>query len=372
MKKISWITSDYYLDVDLPIINELQHTFMIDWQIVISYNSTINYEAYVSNIIQKKDHLRISFVYQKYRNRDLRNLFFYYWILRKAKCFSPDFYYLSHLAMPYGIVLYKVLLPMEKTIAACHNVSTPQGASSEKFTSIYIDRWIKTFKNIQVFSNGQKKILKSKYQNKNILMAPLAIKDYGQPSVTIDKTALGTIRFLYFGNIVDYKRVDLLIEAGNLLYEGEGKKFRICIAGNCSDKIWKEKYAPLIKYPEIFDLFIKRIPNEEVANLFASSHYFVMPYQDIAQSGAITVAFRYNLPTIVSDIEPFKEFVENNVTGITFKSEDANDLANKMLYLINNHAVEYSRLSNAQASFVEKELSLKSIVNRYIDYLNKI
>lgn len=178
------------------------------------------------------------------------------------------------------------------------------------------------------------------------------------------------IRFLVFGNIVKYKRIDLLLKAANILHERGVKGFEIRIAGNCKE--WNEQYAPIIKYPELFDLQIKRIPNEDVANLFADSDYFVMPYQDIAQSGAITVAFRYNLPVICSDIEQFKEFIIDGETGFTFKNKNEFNLADKMEWIIKNHSSIYDTIKYKQQLFVAKNLSIKTIVNKYILYINKL
>ena len=122
----------------------------------------------------------------------------------------------------------------------------------------------------------------------------------------------------------------------------------------------------------MFELMIRRIPNEDVANMFADSHVFVMPYQDIAQSGAITVAFRYNVVTLVSDIPQFKEFVEDGVTGLAFQSGNAGALADKMQWCIENRDVLLKELSVNQKNFVDKELSLTSIVAKYKDFFSKL
>lgn len=368
-KIISWITAECYLDVDLPIIAELRKYYCIYWQIILPYNCTIDNKAYVSRLIPETGpNLIIEFVKQSYRMRDLRTLCQYFKTVRKAKSFKPDFYYLSNYQMPYGIGIYKLLLPLNNVVVPCHNVSTPKGAANAGFAEKYTKCWINTFKNIQVFSKSQKAVLESMVSNRNVLYAPLALKDYGKP--TVKEKPKDFIRFLNFGIIQKYKRADLLIEAGNLLFERGYRNIRIHIAGSC--KTWGQDYAPLIKHPEIFELDIKRIPNEDVPNLFAESHYFVMPYQDIAQSGAITVAFCYNLPTIVSDIEPFKEFVTDGETGVTFRSEDAIALADKMQYVIENHHNIYDTLQKKQRAFVERELSLNSIVAKYKEYFDRL
>lgn len=369
-KRIAWITPECYLDVDLPIIAELSQKNIIDWQIVLGHNHLIDYNEFVQNKLRNCSNVTITYVEQRYRLRDLRSISFYISIIRKAKSFNPNIYYISFYAQPYGLLLYKLLLPLSKCIVACHNVTTPEGASGGRFVKYYTHYWLKIFKNIQVFSKGQQAVLESKYKNKNVLMAPLAIKDYGNFRKVCNRQELPYIRFLFFGNILKYKRVDLLIEAAQILHSRGINGFKIRIAGNCKE--WDANYAKLIKYSEHFELIIKRIPNEDVADLFADSHYFVMPYQDIAQSGAITVAFRYNLPVIASDIPQFKEFVTDGKDGIFFRSKDAEDLANKMEYVLKKHETQYSQLCKNQHNFVKNNLSLSSIVKRYCDYIEQL
>lgn len=367
MKRISWITGDYFLDTDINIIRYLCSYYDINWIIIINRNSTIDYEKYVKSSLGTT-HISLSFIYLKERSRSLKIIRTYYDIIKKAKSFTPDIYYLSFIGIPYGLFLYKQMLPIEKCVIPCHNVTTPKGAKIEKIAKIYTHFWLNTFKNIQVFSKGQYNKLTEKYKNKNVLYAPMVIKDYGEPTNQIDKLNSSIIRFLFFGNIVEYKQLDILIDATNILAK-QGFRFKVRIAGACNN--WK-KYQMLIKYPDYFELEIKRIPNEDVANLFGDSHYFVMPYQDIAQSGAITVAFRYNLPVICSNIKPFKEFVKDNETGFMFEKGNANSLAEKMKWIIENHSKIYESVCTKEQHFVEKNFSLNTIINKYQSYIGKI
>ena len=250
----------------------------------------------------------------------------------------------------------------------CHNVTTPKGGSMPVISKIAMRYVLANFTNIHVFSRNQKVKLEENFSGKNILLAPLALKDYGEANVEFEKKDEGIIRFLNFGIIREYKRLDLLISAACQLYERGYKNFRVLIAGNCTN--WDTQYAPLMRYPEIFETEIRRIPDNEVAGIFARSDYFVLPYQDIAQSGAITVAFRYNLPTIVSDIKQFYEFVQDGKTGLMFKSEDVQSLADKMQYVIDNHIVLHPQLKQNQAEFVRQYLSLDSIVAKYINFFD--
>ncbi|MDN0077839.1 glycosyltransferase family 4 protein [Bacteroides gallinaceum] len=369
-KKISWITPDYYIDVDLPIVDRLSQIFTIKWMIVISRNaSIIDNKKFVEHGLTHKSNLLISFTKLECRSVSPTIWKSYYRIVVEAKTFNPDIYYISLYGMPHALLFYEFFLPKDKCVAACHNVTTPQGAKWEKIAKIYTSCWLTYFKNIQVFSKGQYNKLVSLYSGKNVLMAPLALKDYGEPKEMPDKLHTYPIRFLFFGNILEYKRVDLLIEAANKLVRKGYSNFKVRIAGACQE--W-EKYQDLIEHPEYFELYIRRIPNEDVAGLFADSHYFVMPYQDIAQSGAITVAFRYNLPTITSNIEQFKEFVTDNETGLTFESKNSDALATVMQYAIDHHVNIYRSLCDKQKEFVHRELSIESIVKKYVDYFNRL
>lgn len=366
-KRISWITPTCYVDVDLPIIKELQSVYDIFWFVILQPKDGENTKKYIEDTLGQSRTVSISYLWQMHRLRSLKNVLFVVDFIKKAKAVKPDVYYTSEYALPYGVFLYKLLLPLNKTIAACHNVTTPKGANKEKFARFYTNKWLSTFKNIQTFSKSQCQALEQRYKSKNVLMAHLALKDYGEPTEKVEKKP---ITFLVFGNIVRYKRIDLLLKAVNILNKKGITNFKVKIAGNCHD--WAENYAPLIEHPELYDLDIRRIPNESVANLFAESDYFVMPYQDIAQSGAITVAFRYNLPVLCSDIEQFSEFVTDGVTGFNFKSQDEKSLADKMEWILKNHHRIYDDVKRNEQKFVEDNLSLKTIVGKYKTYIDKI
>ncbi len=369
MKKIAWITPTCFIDVDLPIINHLCKAYKISWYIIVSSAEEMQARQLVGSLLTNKHSLQYDFHVRRSRQRSIKSISFLYNILKSIKAGTPDLIYTSEYAMPYGIFLYKLMLDKNISVAACHNVNTPKGATNENFARRYMDMWLKTFKNIQTFSESQCKLLNSLYSNKNVLMALLALKDYGEP--TIEKPNINDCtNFLFFGNIVNYKRVDLLLNAVDILAERGIRNFKVTIAGNC--KTWEKEYGRLVHHPELVNLKIQRVPNEDVANLFANNHYFVMPYQDIAQSGAITVAFRYNIPPLVSDIEQFEEFVTDGITGYTFKSGDAVALADKMEYLIKEGAKNYDIIRRNEQDFTDNNLSIDIIINKYKTYFDSL
>lgn len=368
MMKISWITPSNFVDVDLPIIAELAKELEIYWQVTAEGKINADMRNYIEPKLAGKN-IKIEYVEIPYRFFDLRTMRVYCKVLKKAKAYKPDLYYTSLQAAPFGPLIYRLYLPIKKTVAACHNVSTPKGANQETYARIFTYLHLQMFKNIQVFSESQGEILYKKFPKKNVLLAPLAIKDYGEPKVCVHSFEEKNVVFLFFGMILSYKRLDLLIEAAQALYEKGYKNFKVRIAGKC--KNWPV-YAEKIKYPELFDTSIEHIPNDAVADLFATCDYFVMPYQDIAQSGAITVAYRYNLPIIMSNLPQFKPFSIDGQTGLIFESKNAKDLEEKMKVAIDGGSELNAKLKKGLASFVEDRYSIRSIASKYINFFEKL
>lgn len=364
MKKIIWITADNFIDVDLPIIPELANKYDIKWFVVLSKSNKIDFTPLLEVKLMGLD---VLVIINQLKNRIRNPLLFFEYVnlIYKIKNIKADLYYVDMSGLPFFLPLLKLFIDKKKVVVATHNVSTPKGAVHEKIAKLYMQFTLSAFENFHVFSLSQRMILEDIYPNKKILLAPLALKDYGNSKKTPDKL----ITFLNFGIIREYKRIDVLILAANLAFEKTKKKFRVKIAGCCDN--W-DKYQSLIKYPFLFDLHIKSIPNNEVADLFATSHYFVLPYQDIAQSGAITVAFNYNLPVLASDLASFREFVDHGKTGYLFNVAEIEALADLFVYIIENHNIIYPELVNNQRKFVQEYYVVNAIAEKYSRFFEKL
>lgn len=364
-KKICWITSTYLLDVDIPIVPVLQADYDIDWivltttanrdgdKVLIEARGCHNYKLVIDEGI---------FIHPK--------KFFFYWkFIKEMKKQNYDLYYFDFIGTPYFIPVVQMLLPKDKCVIAAHNVKTPKGARYYWMAKPYMDYIVKVYRNFQVFSINQLKLLKSLNGKANILYTPLCLKDYGLPTV---KKEDHPITFLFFGNIVEYKRVDLLIQAIRILEDKGVTNFKVQISGYCRKDKWERKYAPLLKGIKSVSVDIRRIPNEEIPNLFERSHYFVMPYQDIAQSGAMTVALFYNIPIIASELDTFKEFMTGENDGYFFQMGSAEQLATTMHKAIDEYNTRYADLRLCQAKLVKERFSSEAILNQYRQYINKL
>lgn len=365
MKKICWITATYFLDVDLPIVPKLEPYFDIDWFIITNASNKEQDEQY----IESKNFKNYSLIVDKYPFFDIAEYKFLKEFIKRIR-YNYDWYYFDISSLLYLFPLIKKYIGINNVTIATHNVKTPKGARLYWLAKINMRYIVDNFKFFQVFSMNQRNILSTHRPDANIFYCPLMLKDYGRKDTSLSKKSNTIINFLFFGNIVEYKRVDILILAAEELYNRGIRNFKVTIAGYCKPDIWNKKYKILIKNSDIFECDIRRIPNDLVSKYFERSDYFIMPYQDIAQSGAMTVAFNYNIPIIASNLDTFKEFITDNETGYFFQSLNYKSLSEVMEKAINNNISDYQNLQKNQQRFIDYSLSEKVIISRYVEYFN--
>ena len=363
MKTITWVTPISFIDVDILVVPKLSEQYRIYWIIFGNKKPEI-----YSNLKEKgTENLFVEFYEMPYKWYSPLRYFAFMNFIHYLKSKPSDIIYIDMAPQLFDYYASILELPKDKTVFATHNVKTPQGARHERLARFYMEQLLNHFKNFHVFSLNQRDYLETLVHEKNVLYAPLALKKYGKKgSRTFNPDV---VNFLSFGHIRHYKRIDLLIDAAQQLYEETGKDFLVTIAGNCSN--WGE-YAKQIRYPQMFNLHIGFVDDSEVANLFANANYLVLPYQDLAQSGAITVAFNYGVPVITSDILQFREFVEDGRNGFLFESENVDSLKQVMRNTLEKPRHIYDALCKSTEDYVRENYSLQTITNRYVEYFNRM
>jgi glycosyltransferase involved in cell wall biosynthesis len=140
----------------------------------------------------------------------------------------------------------------------------------------------------------------------------LPVVSFGDPTRNgLDIRKEGLLTFLFFGNILPYKRPDIFIEAANRV----GVQANFVMAGCC--KLWAN-YEHSITNRKTLTTYIKTIENHLIADLFCDSDFIVLPYSDTTQSGPLMLAYNYNLPVIASDLDFFKTMITDGYDGFLF------------------------------------------------------
>lgn len=359
MKSICWLTEDWALDTDINIVPYLIESkcFNINWYVLTQKK----------NLIQESKYYKIIFI--PYRFRDLRNIANFIEIFRHIRIKQFDIIYSSAMGIPF---YYPILLNFKKRnqplVHAAHNV-IPYNVwpISMRLTVKYIFKKNKYF---QFFSKFTYNWFNKRYVNKNCFYAPMVIKDYGDVRTNHYAIDKGKVNLLFFGNVAGNKRLDLLINAVKNLPDFIKNKIHLNICGNC--KYDKEYFEEAIKGERNISAYFKRIPDDEIPELFTKSSFLVLPYQDVAQSGPHMIAYNYNLPVIASDLEGFSERIENGINGFLFKVNNTNSLINTLVKVASLNENEYLKIKSNLQDYVNKKFSKKSVATEYINYFNNI
>ncbi len=123
----------------------------------------------------------------------------------------------------------------------------------------------------------------------------------------------GRRTLLFFGLIREYKGLDILLQAFDLLDE----RYQLVIAG--------EPYGSFDKYQKLIDggrapadvhVFPDYIRDAEVKNYFSAADLTVLPYRSATQSGISSVSAHFGVPMVVTDVGGLRETVGARGTGI--------------------------------------------------------
>lgn len=364
-KKITWVTSDWFVDVDLPIIPALAESYQIHWIIVLYSNG--RFKEYEFDKLKNIKDLTIDFIHVNQRARNPRTIIDYWKLFFYIKKDHSEYIYVDMVPNTPYIALQFNLLPANKTIYAAHDGSIKSIMS--RITK-YLYKFCYGFhsKNIQMFSKNQAEEFNNNYPGKNITVIPLLPKFYGDPSIALSSP---NKRFLSFGTMHSEKNIGLLIKAAEELYDEGYKDFMVSICGKTLDD-WESSYGNMIHHPEIFNLQLRMIENSEIPNLFAMHSFAVYPYKMMSQSGALKVAYAYKKPVIVSDLPAFREEVADGINGFIFKSENISSLKSILKKCIDMSVDEYSNLQDATTKYIDSNYSLETIKDKYIEMFDNL
>ena len=136
---------------------------------------------------------------------------------------------------------------------------------------------------------------------------------------------------LFFGQIVEYKGVEYLLEAMKMVH-GRYPELMLVVAGGGNYYFDVEPYKEL-DYVKIINRYIG---TRELAGMLRACEFGVCPYKDATQSGVVQTAFTLGVPMVVTNVGALAVAVQHNITGLVVKSCDVNDLANGIIALHSN------------------------------------
>ena len=131
----------------------------------------------------------------------------------------------------------------------------------------------------------------------------------------------GVSYVLFFGLIRRYKGLELLIRAFDEA-PLKDQNIKLYVAGECYED--KNKYTQIVKSLNleehvILDFKFKNIA--DIQQLFSATDIVAQTYHNATQSGVTPLAYHYQKPLLVSDVEGLKTPVISDQTGLVVKKE---------------------------------------------------
>lgn len=138
------------------------------------------------------------------------------------------------------------------------------------------------------------------------------------------------VKFIMYGNLSDYKGVDVFVEAIKELPESYQKKIHAVVAGEMQNKALCKKLQQDSQGLNI-EWFPYFLPEQELYDKIDNSNVIVLPYKHISQSGVLLLALSFNRYIITSDLPTFKETLHGFTDDMFFESENPHELAKLMM-----------------------------------------
>lgn len=256
------------------------------------------------------------------------NLFFYLDAVHTINLFAPNIIY-----SPMGHFWERLIVPYCKckcTIKTVHDVVLHEGENSYKYK---FAKWLFTYKSRKyvVLSHVLKEELVNQGIDKSdIIVIPHAVfRGYCSGTITPDYTQYN--RFLFFGRIIKYKGIEVLLSAMKQIAQRmPNAKLVIAGNGNISNQGLVDECI------DSLDLHVGWIEDNQVEDFFKEIDFVVLPYIHASQSGVIPLAYAFGKPVVATRIGGIPEQVEDGRTGILIQPNDVGELSDAICELLND------------------------------------
>jgi glycosyltransferase involved in cell wall biosynthesis len=350
--KIVYVTSESYLDHSYTIVKVLKERTEL--------SVFIQAKEKTDEITDWCKELSAKFVKRK-RFRNPFSFFSELGFLLSVKKIKADRIWFNTLTA-YQAVIAKVLL--KDFIVMVHDVEI-HPETKDYYSVISLRLTLALFKRkVGVASHVQAKIFKDKYGFEPKVFQ-LPIIDYytkGGRNSQQKAPVSEKIRFFFFGSVEPYKGIETLLEAAEIL-ENKNINFEIAVYGKLKyNADGLRSRMKKIKGLKLTDEFVHYIGIHEI---YCNNDVLILPYRQVTQCGPLLIGYNELVPSISSDLEGFREYVDDGKSGLLFNNTPAG-LAEKMEMVIKTPGL-ISGMKEYIEKNISKRFSMESLGNEYIN-----
>lgn len=376
--KIIYYSSPFYADCDFPLIGELQRkghdvryyisiasfskrSTLIDLKELYPHTGIYPATEIYKEFNDFRNILDLSHVYivnQKYKQKfHPVNLLLMVRLVIHFMMQKPD---VIHLTKPPYLTQKLLYMVKKKLVLTVHDTFQHTGYRNKRAER---DRRM-AFKNIPklvLLNNRQSSSFASYYHvpNKHIFINKLGMYSsilYVDPLPFLINRPF----ILFFGQIVEYKGVEYLLEAMKIVHSHH-PELVLVIAGGGKYYFDIEPYKKL-DYVRIINRYID---TRELAGMLRACEFVVCPYKDATQSGVIQTAFTLEVPMVVTNVGALADAIQHNRTGLVVKPCDVDDLANGIIELHSDKEKQNAMRKSIKEEWI-KDMSWSPIADDYL------
>jgi glycosyltransferase involved in cell wall biosynthesis len=158
------------------------------------------------------------------------------------------------------------------------------------------------------------------------------------------------VRLLFYGRLLPYKGLDLLIEALHGLKNDP--RWRLTIAG--SGPLESKVKSAFAQWPQV-DLELGWISNERTEELFSSHHLLLCPYREASQSGVVAEALSWAMPSLVMPAGALPEQIDHGTAGLIAPAADAQGFRHALMSVLDQPGSLATLARGAAALLTERQ-----------------
>jgi glycosyltransferase involved in cell wall biosynthesis len=239
-------------------------------------------------------------------------------------------------------------------------------ARAYRFAGAFATRLLLLSNSVSVLMPGYRKILHEKYGRENVHVRSHGVLTRRPEYPDFSRRGNPEHRILAFGKWGTYKRLELMIEAFDIVAEALPDS-KLVVAGG--DHPQASGYVESMKKkcagnPKIE--FTGYVHEDQLPELFQSSSVAVMPYSSSTGcSGVAHLACAYGIPILCADLPDFRQMAEVEELAIEFyRPGSAEDLAACLIALLTN--AEKQQTMAVQNFSTALRQTMPTIVQKYL------
>ncbi len=256
----------------------------------------------------------------------------------------PSIVHFQWLPLPFlDLMFLSRLRRIAPLVLTLHNTSVFHGETAYRLLGFGLQAAFKRFDAVVVHTEySRRKAIEQKWIGDDRLhVIPHGVLTHcrqlegERPSVPQSPDADSVV--LFFGNLKQYKGVDVLIRAFAQLTTGAGKKAKLHIAGNPSMDVKPlRELARELGVDRRIKWDLRFISDNDISSLFASASVVVLPYREIDQSGVLLTAIALEKPVVATRVGGVLETIQDGVHGFVVPPGEPQPMARAIEQIVND------------------------------------